>query len=120
MFGEGLGKIFGGLSFSGTCRSSRSTSKVELERPHQSHVTLVSERSDNKPQRVPQILIPIREVGLNAPDVAVIINPVIPELADPFKGGDVLNVLLHHFLDHVLRMHIDNDQGVYCYLLLLC
>jgi hypothetical protein len=112
LFSQGFSKILSGLSFSSTSRPGRSTPKIEFQGTHQGHITLISERSDNQPEGVSQILIPIREVGLNAPDITIIINPVIPQLADPLKRSDVLHILFHHLFHHVLGMHINNDQRI--------
>ena len=112
LFGQGFSKILSRLSLTSTCRPCRSTSKIELQGTHQGHITLISQWRDNQPQRITQIFIPIGEIGLNTPDITIILNPIISQLTDPLKRGNILHILFDQLFHHVLRMHINDDQRI--------
>ena len=48
LFGESFGQIFGGLCLACSCWSGWSSSQVEFECTHQSHVAFVCEGSDDQ------------------------------------------------------------------------
>ena len=43
---------------------------------------------------------------------AIIVLPVISELADPLKGVDILDIVEVQVLDNVFGMHIDDDKCI--------
>src|SRR5690606_7559341 len=75
-------------------------------------------RRDDQSHRVSEVLITVREISLYALDVAVVILPIIPQLGNPLESSNVNNAILVKLFHDILRMNINNNKCVYCYLLL--
>jgi hypothetical protein len=100
LFGQGLCKIFCRLSFSCTCRTSRSTTKIKLKCTHKSHIALISQRCNNKTTSVSEVLITIGENSGNTLTPAlvlllIIFVPVVTKLGYPFELVFILYVTVN-------------------------
>ena len=116
---ESLSQIFGGLSLTGSCWTSWSTSKVKLESSHKCHVTLISERRDNETASVAEVLVTVREYSGNTLALAVKVLwvrlfglPVVTELLDPLESVHINDLSVNKFFNDSSCVHIDNDESV--------
>jgi len=114
LFGKGFGEILGGLSLTSTGRTCWSTSQVETQSSHESHIALIGQGGDHKSERVTKILITIWEIGGNTLDIAVIIFPIVSKLRYPFESINIINALFNKLGNDILSVHVDNDQCIYC------
>ena len=84
LFGDGFGKIFARFRLTGTRRTFRCTTKVELEGTHQRAEASIGEGSRNETSRIAEILHAVLEVGSYHANtdvtllVIVVYAPVVP------------------------------------------
>ena len=86
----------GGFCLASAGRSGRSPSKAEVESPGECEVAAVSERGDDQTTRVTQVLVTVEELGIDGPDVQVLLNPVVPAGGNTrcYRGYRTDNLLL--------------------------
>ena len=107
-----LDKIFSSFCFTGTSWSLWCASVLQMLCTCKSNIAFISQRSNDKSECVTKVLITIRKVCLNASNVAIIVSPIVPQLAYPFKRTDISNICLDELFNYVLSMHVDHNQGV--------
>jgi hypothetical protein len=102
------------------------SSIVGMESSSESHVALISEWCDNETRTITKILISISEscVGLLTEAILLVgviivwisvklsnVFPVVTKLLSPVEVVETSNLSLHHVLDDILSMNIENNES---------
>ena len=109
--GHGLGQVLGGLGFAGAGGTGRRAAELEMESARERQIASVRERRDDQATRVAQVLVAVEELGVDRPDVQVLADPVVAQLADPLEVVHVAHLLLEQIDDDVARVHLDHDES---------
>jgi hypothetical protein len=89
---------------------------MEMKGSGEGHVATICERGDDETARVPEVLIPVREVGVRLAHDTVALRPCIllpveAKLHEPLKRVLVNVGDLEELVEHVTRVHLDCDEG---------
>ena len=73
----------------------------------------ICERRDDETRRVPQVLVPVPELGVADVGIAipVAVVPTVPELGLPHEGQSRLDFVGDEFSNHVPGVHVDGANG---------
>ena len=109
---EGAAHVLGRLGLAGASGAGGRTAEAKAERLREGDVAAVGERRDDKALLDAEVLVAVVKIDVgdvHLGDVEVV-APVEARLLRPLKVLDVLDLLLHHLLEDVARVHVDEDH----------
>jgi hypothetical protein len=88
---QSLGEIFSGFGLTCSGRTSWSSTEIELQGSHESHIALICQWSDHEATSVSQVFVTVWEASNDTLNPGLIYFvfirfPVVPELHDPFES----------------------------------
>ena len=115
LHGDRLGEILGGLRLSRARGTLRSAANVQVHRTHQRAIASIRQRGDHQPRRVAEVLIPIRDGGVDHThrDAALsvfVFVPRVAELTGPLEIVHIGHRFFRQIVHHVPRVHLDHHQ----------